>query len=149
MPSFVPTSADTLEDQRLYTSARLVEVACLDCLARVGVKPGDVIFAIDKEPVYDLTLAEAEQKLRGPAGSEVVLTMRQGTEKPVDLVIRREAYKLGTVTARLERGNTGYIRIAGFDNETQAALAEAVQDLLLEQAVATLPSPARHKVGVG
>jgi hypothetical protein len=38
MPSFVPTSAETLEDQRLYTSARMVEVACLDCLARVGVK---------------------------------------------------------------------------------------------------------------
>jgi len=38
MPSFVPTSADTVEDQRLYTSARLVEVACLDCLATVGVK---------------------------------------------------------------------------------------------------------------
>jgi hypothetical protein len=38
MASFVPTSADTLEDQRLYTSARLVEVACLDCLAKVGVK---------------------------------------------------------------------------------------------------------------
>ena len=38
MPSFVPTSPDTLEDQRLYTAARLVEVACLDCLARVGVK---------------------------------------------------------------------------------------------------------------
>lgn len=38
MPSFVPLSADTLEDQRLYTQARLVEVACLDCLARVGVK---------------------------------------------------------------------------------------------------------------
>jgi hypothetical protein len=38
MASFVPTSADTLEDQRLYTRARLVEVACLDCLARVGVK---------------------------------------------------------------------------------------------------------------
>ena len=38
MASFVPTSPDTLEDQRLYTEARLVEVACLDCLARVGVK---------------------------------------------------------------------------------------------------------------
>ena len=38
MASFVPTSADTLEDQRLYTSARLTEVACLDCLATVGVK---------------------------------------------------------------------------------------------------------------
>ena len=38
MASFVPTSADTLEDQRLYTQARLTEVACLDCLATVGVK---------------------------------------------------------------------------------------------------------------
>ena len=38
MASFVPTSAETLEDQRLYTQARLIEVACLDCLARVGVK---------------------------------------------------------------------------------------------------------------
>ncbi len=38
MPSFVPSSAETLEDQRLYTQARLTEVACLDCLARVSVK---------------------------------------------------------------------------------------------------------------
>ena len=38
MASFVPTSSDTLEDQRLYTRARLVEVACLDCLSKVGVK---------------------------------------------------------------------------------------------------------------
>jgi hypothetical protein len=38
MPSFSPTSDETLEDQRLYTQARLTEVACLDCLARVRVK---------------------------------------------------------------------------------------------------------------
>ena len=38
MASFVPTSAETLEDQRLYTTARLTEVACLDCLAQVSVK---------------------------------------------------------------------------------------------------------------
>lgn len=38
MASFVPNSEETLDDQRLYTQARLVEVACLDCLARVGVK---------------------------------------------------------------------------------------------------------------
>jgi hypothetical protein len=38
MVSFAPTSEETLEDQRLYTRARLKEVACLDCLATVGVK---------------------------------------------------------------------------------------------------------------
>jgi hypothetical protein len=38
MVSFAPTNPETLEDQRLYTQARLTEVACLDCLAKVGVK---------------------------------------------------------------------------------------------------------------
>lgn len=38
MGYITPTSPDTVEDQRLYTQARLVEVACLDCLARVRVK---------------------------------------------------------------------------------------------------------------
>jgi len=38
MVSFAPTSAETVEDQRLYTEARMVEVACLDCLAKVRVK---------------------------------------------------------------------------------------------------------------
>jgi hypothetical protein len=38
MVPFAPTSPETLEDQRRYTQARLVEVACLDCLAKVRVK---------------------------------------------------------------------------------------------------------------
>ena len=37
--------------------------------ALAGIGPGDVIFAIDKEPVYDLTLAEAERKLRSRCGA--------------------------------------------------------------------------------
>src|SRR5262249_25181286 len=53
--------------------------------ARADVKPGDLIFAIDKEPTYDLTLAEAEQKLRGAAGSEVGLTLRHGNGAPIEL----------------------------------------------------------------
>ena len=97
--------------------------------AQAGIRPGDVIFTIDKEPVYDLTLGEAEQKLRGPAGSEVQLTLRRGAEKPIDLTLKREAYKLQTVVGRVEAGNIGYLRIAGFDGGTQAALAAAVQDL--------------------
>ena len=38
MPYIVPTREETREDQRLYTQARLVQVSCLDCPARVGVK---------------------------------------------------------------------------------------------------------------
>lgn len=38
MVSFAPTSDETRDDQRLYTEARMVEVACQDCLAVVRVK---------------------------------------------------------------------------------------------------------------
>ena len=97
--------------------------------ARSGIRPGDVILAIDKEPVYDLTLGEVEQKLRGPTGTEVQLALRHGREKPIDLTIKREAYQLQTVVGHIEAGNIAYLRVAGFDSGTQAALAGAVQDL--------------------
>jgi len=97
--------------------------------AAAGIKPGDLIFSIDKEPTYDLTLSEAEQKLRGPVGSEVVLNLRRGNESPFDVTIERRPYKLQTVVGHVEAGNIGYLRIAGFDNGTQAALARAIQDL--------------------
>ena len=97
--------------------------------AQAGVKPGDVIFSIDKEPTYDLTLGEAEQKLSGPAGSGVALTLRRGNGGPIDVTIKREPFKLQTVISRIEGGNVGYLRIAGFDGTTQTALAGAVQDL--------------------
>jgi len=97
--------------------------------AQAGVKPGDIIFSIDKEPTYDLTLGEAEQKLRGPAGSEIELTLRRGNGAPIDVKMKRESFKLQTVAGRVEGGNIGYLRVAGFDGTTQTALAGAVQDL--------------------
>jgi carboxyl-terminal processing protease len=97
--------------------------------ARAGITPGDVIFSIDKEPTYDLTLHEAEQKLRGPADSEVELTLRRGNSGPIDIKIKREPFKLQTVAGRVEGGNIGYLRVAGFDGTTQKALADMVQDL--------------------
>jgi carboxyl-terminal processing protease len=97
--------------------------------AQAGIKPGDLIFSIDKQPTYDLTLGEAEQKLRGPPGSEVELTLRRADSGPIKLKIKREPYVLQTVTARIEGGNIAYLRIAGFDGATSTALASAIQDL--------------------
>lgn len=38
MASFAPLRAETFEDRARYLDAHLVEVACLDCLARVRVR---------------------------------------------------------------------------------------------------------------
>jgi carboxyl-terminal processing protease len=97
--------------------------------AAAGIKPGDLIFAIDKAPTYELTLAEAQQKLLGPVGSSLTLTLQRGEGKPIKLTLKRAAAQLQSVTPQAEDGNIGYLRIAGFDDGTQAALAAAVQDL--------------------
>ena len=97
--------------------------------AAAGIKPGDTIFAIDKEPVYDLTLSEVEQKLLGPVDNEVTLTLRRADGKPTDITVKRSSAKLTTVTSHLDGEDVGYIRIAGFDDTTQAALTAAIQDL--------------------
>ncbi|MGH7114191.1 MAG: S41 family peptidase [Stellaceae bacterium] len=95
-----------------------------------GIEPGDLIFAIGKVPTYELSLAEAEQKLRGPAGSTVKLTLqRDDQEKPIKLTVKRAVQHLQTVRAQVKDGNIGYLRVAGFDDATPAALAAAVQDL--------------------
>ena len=55
--------------------------------------------------------------------------MRRGNGGPIDVKIKREPFKLQTVAGRVEGGNIGYLRVAGFDGTTQKALADTVQDL--------------------
>ncbi|MGA8757039.1 MAG: S41 family peptidase [Stellaceae bacterium] len=101
--------------------------------AEAGIKPGDLILAIDKEPTYEMTLPEVEQKLRGPTGSSVKLTLqRSGQGVPLKLTVKRAPERLQTVTARVEDGDVGYVRLAGFDNGTASALAAAAQNLRQE-----------------
>ncbi len=97
--------------------------------ASADIKPGDLIFSIDKEPTYDLTLPEIEQKLRGPAGSEVTLMLRRGTEKPIEVKVKRAAGPFPTVSHHLENGDIGYVRVGGFDAGTADVLAAAIKDL--------------------
>jgi len=72
MAYIVPSDPETLEDQRLYTRARLVEVACLDCLARVGVKKNsDHHTSIQWTSEALGECAEFRQRDRDPAGRSV------------------------------------------------------------------------------
>ena len=97
--------------------------------AAAGIMPGDIIFTIDKEPTYDLTLPEIEQKLRGPEGSEVALMLRRGNGNPFEVKVKRVAPGWPGLNARLEGGDVGYIRVAAFEDGTPAALTGAVKDL--------------------
>ena len=85
MASFVPTSAETLEDQRLYTSARLVEVACLDCLAKVGVKKNSEHHTSIQWT--DRAMADCQEFARmayEPGGRRVYAACSSGTSKEIE-----------------------------------------------------------------
>jgi carboxyl-terminal processing protease len=97
--------------------------------AKADIKPDDIIYTIDKEPTYDMTLPEVEQRLRGPADSNVTLLLRRdGEGKPITVTLQRVAGPFPTVSRRLD-GNIGYIRVAGFDDGTPDQLSAAVKDL--------------------
>src|SRR5487761_1724047 len=55
--------------------------------AKAGILPGDLIIAINDEPVAEMTLTQAVDKLRGPIGSNVTLTMRRTGAQPFDLTL--------------------------------------------------------------
>ncbi len=97
--------------------------------AAAGIEPGDLIFSIGKEPTYEMTLAQAQRILRGPPGSTVKLVLQRGSGGPLKIKVKRQAEHLETVSDRVEDGDLGYLRLAGFDNATPAALSAAVQDL--------------------
>jgi carboxyl-terminal processing protease len=128
-----PTAEDSASPGLVVTldNGTLKVVSPLDGspAAAAGIKPGDLIFTIDKEPTYDLTLPEIEQKLRGPEGSEVTLMLRRGTGAPIETKLKRASDKLTTVNTRVESGDIAYVRIAGFDAQTAGALADAVKQV--------------------
>ena len=97
--------------------------------AKAGVLPGDLIVGIDRAPVSDMTLSQAVDKLRGPIGSHVTLTMRRQGVPPFELTLTRADIKVDPVKSRLVDNNIGYIRISTFSERAGGALAAAVKEL--------------------
>ena len=87
--------------------------------ARGGVEAGDLIIKIDGGSVKGLTLDEAVEKMRGPKGSDITITIvRDGVDQPFDLELTRDTIKVRSVRAELKEKDYAYIRIAQFQLHT-------------------------------
>jgi carboxyl-terminal processing protease len=97
--------------------------------ARAGLKTGDFIAAINGDAIQGMGLNDAIDKMRGPAGSKVTLTvLRQGEKKPFDVSLQRAVIHVESVKFRKE-GDIGYIRITSFTEETGRGLDKAIREL--------------------
>jgi carboxyl-terminal processing protease len=90
--------------------------------AEAGVKAGDFITHVNGESLMGLTLDEAVEKMRGPVGSEIKITiLREGEQEPFDLTIVRDTIKLTVVKTRVE-GHSVVLRVSTFNDETMDTL---------------------------
>jgi carboxyl-terminal processing protease len=96
-----------------------------------GLKAGDQIIAIDGEDMTDTLPELARQKVLGPAGTQVVLTiLRQGVEQPFDISVTRAQITIPSIEYRVLDNNLAYVRLNAFSNTTGDELHAALQELL-------------------
>lgn len=99
---------------------------------KAGIKPGDFITTVDGEAVQGLTLDEAVDKMRGPIGSEIVITVvREGVKEPFDVSIVRDTIKVAAVKSRLV-GNIGVMRVSSFNDQTYPGIQDGIKKLTEE-----------------
>jgi len=98
---------------------------------RMGIRGGDRIIEIEGESTAGITSSEAVQKLRGPRGSEVTITIeREGEGEPFDITITRDVITVSSIPYHfMLRDGIGYVRVTQFSEATTRELEEALEEL--------------------
>jgi carboxyl-terminal processing protease len=95
--------------------------------ADAGIQAGDFITHVDAQSVLGLTLDDAVELMRGPVGSEIVITVvREGVEQPFDVSIIRDTIKVTAVRSR-HVGDTVVLRVTTFNDQTFPNLEEGMK----------------------
>ena len=97
-----------------------------------GIEAGDFITHVDGDSVLGLTLDSAVDLMRGPVGSEIIITVvREGEAEPFDVSIIRDTIKLTAVRSRLQ-GETVVLRVTTFNDQTtpnlESGLKKQIED---------------------
>lgn len=96
--------------------------------AAAGIMSGDYITAVDGENVLGLTLDEAVTLMRGPIGSEIVITVvREDEPEPFDVSLIRDTITLTAVRSRTE-GNAVVLRVTTFNEQTYPNLRDGLEE---------------------
>lgn len=97
---------------------------------KAGLQPGDIILAVDGTDVSQAPLSEVVKRVLGPAGTDVILTIRSPESGEArEVTITRAKIVIRNVTWQMLPGaNVAHIRIASFSNNITRDLKQAIQD---------------------
>ncbi len=112
-----------------------------------GVKSGDVILKVDGHSTANMNLQDAVEKMRGPKGSKVILTIgRENIPDPIVFTLVRDIIKIQSVKSKMLEQGIGYIRISQFQEHT-ARDAERNLKKLKEEKMQSLIIDLRNNPG--
>jgi len=93
-----------------------------------GLKPGDIITAVNGKSIYGESLDSVVSMVRGEPGTRVTLTVVRG-EKSFDVTLTRKIIELETVEYGLLDSGVGYIRITTFSSDVGEKTEKALNEL--------------------
>lgn len=111
-----------IKENRLVVIAPIEETPAY----KAGIKAGDWIIKVDDTITKEMNLMDAVNKMRGPKGSKVILTVaREGEDEPLSFTIVRDTIRIQSVKSKIIESEIGYIRIAQFQEKTAKDVAKA------------------------
>lgn len=97
-----------------------------------GLRPGDMIIAIDGTDMTGIDGELARQKVLGPAGSVVTLTVRRGDEAPFDVKITRAKITIKSSEGKMLENDIAYVKVSTFGDNTTPELLAALEELMAQ-----------------
>lgn len=126
----VDATGATVDCTTFGPDCRLVIVAPLDGspALKAGLKPGDVVAKVDGSTLDGLNPTQARDRIRGPKGTDVVLTIERAGVAPFDVTVTRDVVRQREViTDEYANGAIAYIRLTGFSENGAAVFVDAVK----------------------
>lgn len=97
---------------------------------KAGLKPDDKIIAIDGEDMTGVDGELARQKVLGPKGSTVTLTVQRKDLQPFDVEVVRDSIVVPTMETRMMENDIAYVRLIIFGEDTGDDLKKALEELM-------------------
>jgi len=104
--------------------------------ARAGILANDLIVQIDGEAVQGMTQDQAVEKMRGPVGTDVTITiLREGVTEPIEFKLTRGIISMRAVRWSMEggeqegEGDIAVLRLARFSEQAFVGIERAVEDI--------------------
>ena len=117
-----------------FDTVRIVEPFENQPAWEAGIKRDDFITHVDGEEIIGTDLTSAIEKIRGPKGSTVVLTIvRLTVEEPFDVEVVRDRIEIPTIETKTVGGDIAYVRLNTFNENAGALVRDAVTAALEQQ----------------